>query len=230
MSKVVMAHGQTSNPVGHQVFTAKDIHESVPFLSRYLRHLVVSTSAYLLRSEDANRASFDAVFYALITSIPHFTRLSRISLTGDAMFKLLSSTQVDLSNISHFTVYRPGRILQIKTIRAFTHLRVLHLIGISLDPNEAAIAWSRDPSDTNPIPVLEELALQLAPIPFDIFVNWVCRTETLDFSQLKTLKISTGDGEAERKCFLNHLAPLVGTNLQTLDLDFYSKSVQLERQ
>ena len=85
-----------------------------------------------------------------------------------------------------------------------------------------------DPSDTDaPIPVLEELALQLSPSPFDTFVKWACRTKMLDFSQLKTLKISMSDGEAEKQCFLTQLVPLVGKKLETLDADLYSKPIQL---
>ena len=217
MSKVAMTSGGQ--------LTADDLHDAIPFLSQYLRHLIVSAPFHLLRGdEDANEANGHGLLYAILAVAPQFTHLSRISLTGDAMFKLLSSTQADLSNICHFTVYRPDRTLPIKTITAFTHLRVLHLIGISLDLSEAAIEWSRNPCETNAsVPVLEELALQLSPKMFDIFVQWACRTKMLDFSQLKTIKLSTADGEAETDC---QLAPLVGTNVQTLEFDFYRKSIQ----
>ena len=224
MAKVVL----TSIPTGHRIHgchvSAKDVRQFAPFLSQYVRHIAVSTVILQFKNElDLHEAN--DLFHALLDVIPDFARLSKMTLTGDAMLEILANG-ARLPSISHFTGYRLGTGFPIKVIGAFTNLRVLHLIGMSFDLHDVAAEWNRDPSNINtPIPVLEELALQLSPGPFDIFVRWACRTKMLDFSQLKTLKISMSDGEAEKHCFLTHLAPLVGRKLETLDADLYSKLI-----
>jgi len=204
--------------------TADDVQTFAQFLSRYMRHLIVRTSSYFLKSQveaqEANR-----LLNALLAAIPSFIQISRMTLTGDAMFTVFSShPEIKLPNISHFTVYRAGEVFPIKTIYTFTNLRVLHFIGVSLDFNDTSADSNCDPSEIEaPIPLLEELALQLAGGPFAIFMEWVGRRKALDLSHLKTLKISISDSEPEKRWFTKQLVPLVGTSLKTLDIHFYSK-------
>ena len=190
--------------------SADDVLDSVPFLARYMRHLVVSTASCTLKSL-LETTEANSLFCALIVALPYFTRVSRMTLTDDAMFSVLTiHPQAKLSNISHFTVYRAGEDLPIRIIRAFPHLRVLHFIGVSLDFHDIIDDLTSDPTGTQtPIPIIEELALQLAPGPFEIFMKWASHTKTLDFSQLKTLKISISDGERETSRFTKQLVPLV---------------------
>ena len=226
MSKVVLTSVWTDHPPGGRLATAQDVQQFAPFLSQYVRHIVVSTASQQLR-DDLDLHEANDLFFAMLDVIPDFARLSRMTLSGDAILKILGSGGTRLPNIYHFTVYRTGTTLPTKAIGTFTNLRILHLIGVSFNLNDVSAEWNRDPSELNlPIPVIEELALQLAVNPFVTFVKWACRTKMLDFSQLKILKISMSDSEAERQCFVDELVPLVEKKVETLDADIYSKLIQ----
>jgi len=212
---VTFAHGG----LGRQLSSAL-VNQVAPFLSKWLRYISIDCFSPYGGVEDLNQ-----VVIALLPRFPHISRLTILNTVdrgGEPAFvRALARARTSFSNITYFTLYRPGWPFYVEVLEAFTQLRILHLIGINIQYTRLETSDGDPPQMDVYAPHLQELGLQLATECFVDLVHWFHERKKIDLSEMKILKISMSDGDEEIYCLVDRLFALCGKHLETLDVEFY---------
>ena len=213
---VAFAHGG----LGRQLSSAL-ANEVASFLSRRLRYISIDCFSPCGGVEDLDQVVIDL--------LPCFTQLSRLTILNSidrggepAFMRALAQARTSFSNITYFTLYRPGWPFYVEVLEAFTQLRVLHLIGINIQYTRLKTSDGGPQMDVY-APHLQELGLQLATECFVDLVHWFQEMKRIDLSKMKILKISMSDSNEEIRYLVDRLFALCGKHLEILDIEFYCK-------
>ena len=212
---ITFAHGG----LGRQLSSAL-AQEVPPFLSKSLRYILIDCFSTYGGAEDLDKVVID-----LLPRFPHLCRLSILNSVdrgGEPDFvRVLAKERTSFSNITYFTLHRPGWPFYLETLEAFTQLRVLHLIGINIQYKRPETSDGDIPEMAASAPRLQELGLQLAAECFVDLVQWFLEGKKIDLTEMKVLRISMSDGNGEVRCLVDRLVPICGKHLETLDAEFY---------